>query len=107
MPGSKKGLYALLFAQQEPEGQPDEEGARDHDPFWCGEECPDEELEGGLLEVLEDEDETEYHGYADKDELGIFSEILQTHSFTPLRIRLHEIWHAQRRCVNMHVELSD
>ena len=99
------GLYTLFLAQQKPEGQPEKEGAGDHDPLGCGEERPDEELEGGLLKVLEDEDEAAYHGYADKDELGIFPETLQTHSITPLRIRLLEIWHAQRRCVNMHVEV--
>jgi len=69
----------LLLAQQEPEGQPDEEGARDHDPLGCGKERPDEELKGGLLEVLEDEDKAEDHGNADKDELGIFPETLQSH----------------------------
>ena len=73
------GLYALLLAQQKPEGQPEKEGARDHDPLGCGEERPDEELEGGLLKVLEDEDEAAYHGYADSDELGIVSQGLQSH----------------------------
>ena len=79
MPQQQIGLYALLLAQQKPEGQPDEEGARDNDPLGCGEERPDEELEGGLLEVLEDENEAEYHGYADADKLGIVSQGLQSH----------------------------
>lgn len=73
-------MSALLLAQEEAEGEAQDEGARHHDPLGCAEERPDEELEGGLLEVLEDEDEAEHHGNADDDELRIVSQGLQSHA---------------------------
>jgi hypothetical protein len=96
---SYNALLCFLFGKEEPECKPQQKRGGDDDPLGCSEQCPDEELEGGLLEVLHDEDKPHHHGNDDENDLSVFRDSSQAHDITH-QLMFWKISHGAAGCVN-------